>query len=148
MLPESPLVSSECVEFHLFKRHVPHVSATWWMEDDGWVLSPLTVDGGVAWHGFGRRVVVGVRAVQEGLPALTLGERGVKHQPRTRLRIHGTAAWRGTILRIEAEEEEDTGRLHVLVSRCWRAHLQATTVRGAISRKHLTHAQTVTSILL
>ena len=64
---------------------------------------PLTVDGGVAWHCFGGRVVVGVRAVQEGLPALALGERRVEHQPRTRLRIHGTAAWRGTIFWIEAE---------------------------------------------
>lgn len=66
---------------------------------------PLAVDGGVAGHGLRGGVVVGVGAVQEGLPALALGERGVEHQPRTRLRIHGTAAWRGPVLRIEAEEE-------------------------------------------
>lgn len=62
-----------------------------------WCL-PLTVDGGVAGHGFGGRVEVRVRAVQEGLPALALGERRVDHQPGTRLRIHGTASWRGAIL--------------------------------------------------
>lgn len=33
----------------------------------------------------------------------------MEHQPRTRLRIHGTAAWRGTILRIEAGEREKRG---------------------------------------
>lgn len=74
---------------------------------DGWrkmaSCSPLTIDGGVTWHGFRGCVVVGVRAVQEGFPALALGEGGMQHQPRTRLRIHGTAAWRGTIFWVEAE---------------------------------------------
>lgn len=66
---------------------------------------PLAVDGGIARHGLGGRVVVRVGAVQEGLPALALGERRVEHQPRTRLRIHGTAAWRGPVLGIETEEK-------------------------------------------
>lgn len=68
---------------------------------------PLTVDGGVARHGFGRCVVVWVRAVQEGLSPLALWERRVKHQPRTRLRIHGTAAWWRAIFWIEADGRKE-----------------------------------------
>lgn len=67
---------------------------------------PLTVDGGVARHGFGGCVIVGVGAVQEGLPALALGERRVKHNPGARLRVHGAAAWRRAILCIEAGEDQ------------------------------------------
>lgn len=68
---------------------------------------PLTVDGGVAGHGFGRCVVVWVRTVQEGLSPLALGKRRVKHQPRTRLRIHGTAAWWRAIFWIKADERKE-----------------------------------------
>lgn len=96
-----------------FKTHASVLLSAWWIQMTASCL-PLTVDGGVAWHGFGGCVVVGVWTVQEGLPALALGKRGVEHQPRTRLRIHGTAAWRGAILRIKAGGERTQGS-HVLL---------------------------------
>lgn len=80
--------------------------------------SPLAVDRGVSWHGFGRRVIVRVRAVQEGFPALALGERGVQHQPWTRLRIHGAPAWWGTIFWIEAEKGKSSKHFHEATKRC------------------------------
>lgn len=64
-------------------------------------------DGGVAWHGFGRQVIVAVRAVQEGLPPLAVaGEVGVEDQARAgrRLGVQGAAAGGGAILHVETAD--------------------------------------------
>lgn len=54
--------------------------------------SRLTGDRGVAGHGLGRRVIVAVRAVEEGLSALAGGHPGVQHEPRAGLRVQRAAA--------------------------------------------------------
>lgn len=66
--------------------------------------SRLAGDRGVPGHSFGGHVVVAVRTVQEGLPALAGSGPSMQHEARARLRVQGAAArrWCGPILCLEA----------------------------------------------
>ena len=70
--------------------------------------SQVAGGGWVAGHIFGRKVEVGVGAVEEGLATLTVGEVGLKHQTRTRarLRVQRTATHREAILHVKTTERE------------------------------------------
>lgn len=71
--------------------------------------SQVTGNGGVAGHGFRGQVVVAVGAVQEGLPALAMGEGALEDQPRARagLGVQHAPAW-GAILQVKAARGEGT----------------------------------------
>lgn len=90
-------------------------------EDDMLQYSQVAGSGWVPGHGFGRKIEVRVRTVEEGLATLTVGEVGLKNQTRTRagLRVQRTAADRQAILHIKTEETE-TERGKCLEILMWR----------------------------
>lgn len=79
----------------------------WNNTESVWEYLQVAGSGRVAGHSFGRKVEVWVRAIEEGLAALTVGKVGLKYQTRTRasLRVQWTATHRQAILHIKTTEK-------------------------------------------
>lgn len=75
-----------------FERHIKTFHFCHCFCFSPWV-SPFTCEGGVAGDGFGRHVIIWVRAVEEGLSSLALGKGGVQGEAWTLQTQWGVTRW-------------------------------------------------------